>query len=161
MSLSRSNAGLGESAAASWARVGRAQTDHRLGYFPEAEAQLMTLIERQRFADTGQLAAALTACAAIMRAQGRFSEAEPLVREAIENRNARDERARDRFPELAALAISVGAIADGVTLSAAVASQRARIGYGLPDQERKVHLALIDTARGTLGERDFERAWAW
>jgi len=152
----------GESAAASWARVGRAQTDHRLGHFPEAEAQLMTLIERQRFADTGQLAAALTACAAIMRAQGRFSEAEPLVREAIENRNARDERAlvTDSLSELAALAISVGAIADGVTLSAAVASQRARIGYGLPDQERKVHLALIDTARGTLGERDFERAWA-
>jgi predicted ATPase/DNA-binding CsgD family transcriptional regulator len=150
----------GQSAGAAWARVGRAQTDHRLGDLDGADAQLALLIERQRAADTGQLAAALTARAALLRSQGRFSDAEPLAREAIENRVARDERAllTDSLSELAALAISVGATADGVTLAAAVAGQRARIGYGLPDQERRIHQSLVENARASLGDRAFEQA---
>ena len=152
----------GQSAGAAWARVGRAQTDHRLGNLPDAETQLALLIEHQRAADTGQLAAALTACAALFRVQGRIAEAEPLAREAIANRNARDERAllTDSLSELAALAIFAGAVSDGVSLAAAVAGQRARIGYGLPDQERKIHQALVDSSRASLGEREFERAWS-
>jgi predicted ATPase/DNA-binding CsgD family transcriptional regulator len=152
----------GHSAGAAWARVGRAQTDHRLGDLDGAERQLTFLIERQRSADTGQLAAALTACAALYRAQGRIAEAEPLAREAIENRVARDERAllTDSLSELAALALSAGAAPSGVTLAAAIAGQRARIGYGLPDQERKIHQSLVETARASLGERAFERAWS-
>lgn len=152
----------GESAAAAWARVGRAQTEHRLDRLPEAEAQLVALIERQRLADTGQLAAALSACSAIMRAQGRIAEAEPLAREAIENRLSRDERAllTDALAELAALAVCAGAAADGLTLAAAVAAQRARIGYGLPDQERAVQQALNEAARATIDRATYEHAWA-
>ena len=100
----------GESAAATWARVGRAQIDHRLGRLEDAEAQFEVILERQRVADTGQLAAALTAFAALRRSQGRIAEAEPLAREAIRNRLARDERAllTDSLSELAALAICAG-----------------------------------------------------
>ena len=152
----------GQSAGAAWARVGLAQTYHRLGDFPAAESQLAKLVERQRVADTGQLAAALTALAALLRAQERIAEAEPLVREAIANRIARDERAllTDSLSELAALAICAGARADGVTLAAAIAGQRARLGYGLPDQERQIHRSLVESVRTTLGEREFEQAWS-
>jgi DNA-binding NarL/FixJ family response regulator len=48
---------------------------------------------------------------------------------------------------------------EGVTLAAAVAAQRARIGYGLPDQEWRAHQQQIASARATLEERQFERAW--
>jgi len=152
----------GQSAGAAWARVGRAQTDHRLGKLADAESQLALVIERQRASDTGQLAAALTASAALFRAKGQLSEAEPLAREAIANRIARDERAllTDSLSELAALAICAGATSAGVTLAAAIAGQRGRIGYGLPDQERRVHHTLVDAARTALGERAFQQAWS-
>ncbi len=152
----------GQSAGAAWARVGRAQTDYRLGRLETAESQLVTLIERQRAEDTGQLAAALTACAALLRAQGRHAEAEPMAREAIANRVARDERAllTDSLSELAALAICVGATSAGVTLAGSIAAQRSRLGYGLPDQERIVHQRLVESARTSLGERAFEQAWS-
>lgn len=152
----------GQSAAAAWARVGRVQTDHRLGKLEEAETELAALVDRQREADTGQLAAALTALAAVFRSQGRLAEAEPLVREAIANRIERDERAllTDSLSELAAIAIVAGAVEQGVTLAAAIAGQRARIGYGLPDQERQIHLELVESARSTLGDRAFTQAWS-
>ena len=152
----------GLSAGTSWARVGLAQTDHRLGKLDEADSQLLLVIERQRAEDTGQLAAALSARAALLRAQGRFAEAEPLAREAIANRIARDERAMltDSLSELAALAICAGAVTAGITLAAAVASQRVRIGYGLPDQERKIHQEVVASARTSIGNRAFEQAWS-
>jgi len=86
----------------------------------------------------------------------------PLAREAIANRIARDERAllTDSLSELSALAICAGATADGVTLAAAVSAQRSRIGYGLPDQERAIHLDLVGSARESLGEHAFEHAWS-
>lgn len=151
----------GQSAAAGWARIGRAQSDHRLGQMHEAEAQLTELIEWQRGGDIGQLGAALTALSALLRAQGRISEAEPLAREAIANRNGRDERAllTDSLSELAALAICAGAVLEGVTLASAVDGQRSRIGYGLPDQERVAQQALVQSVRGVLGVREFEKAW--
>jgi DNA-binding CsgD family transcriptional regulator/tetratricopeptide (TPR) repeat protein len=150
----------GQSAGAAWARVGRAQTDHRLGRLDDACVQFATLIERQRQEDTGQLAAALSAYASVLRSQGRYAEAVPLAREAIANRIARDERAllTDSLSELAALSICAGVTSDGVTLAAAISVQRSRIGYGLPDQERAIHLDLVESARATLGEQAFEQA---
>lgn len=152
----------GQSSGASWARVGRALCQHRRGHLAVAEAHLVELIDRQRVADTGQLAAALTACASLLRAQGRIAESEPLVREAIANRVARDERAllTDSLSELAALALCAGAAGDGVALAGAVAAQRQRIGYHLPEQEWRVHQELIENARHTLGAEAFQAEWA-
>ncbi|MCO5220894.1 MAG: LuxR C-terminal-related transcriptional regulator [Thermomicrobiales bacterium] len=153
--------GTGRSAAASWARVGAAQTHHQLGELDAAEAELRDIIEMQRSADTGQLAAALTALSAVLRALGRHADAEPLIREAVANRVERDERAllTDSLGELAAVALAAGAELDGVTLASAVASQRDRIGYGLPDRERLAQIATVESLRSRLDKDDFGRAW--
>jgi predicted ATPase/DNA-binding CsgD family transcriptional regulator len=156
------DAQTGQGAGYIWAMVGLAQVDAREGRVPDADERLVWLVDRQREADSGQLGAALAALAALRRGQGRYAEAEALARESLANRVERDERAfmTDSLAEVGAVALAAGATERGVTISAAVDRQRARLGYGLPDRERLVHRELLDRARQTMAPTAFEAAWS-
>jgi predicted ATPase/DNA-binding CsgD family transcriptional regulator len=151
----------GRSAALYWSLVGLAQVELRMGQLAEAEARLLEVIERQRETDLGQLGAATAVLAALKRAQGCHTEAESLARESLANRVARDERAfiTDSLAELGAIALAAGAVEDGVVLSAAVAAQRDRLGYGLPDRERILHQELLVRARTVMDRSAYDSAW--
>jgi predicted ATPase/DNA-binding CsgD family transcriptional regulator len=152
----------GQGAGFIWAMVGLAQVDVREENEQQADERLQWLVDRQREADSGQLGAALTTLAAVRRVQGRFAEADALARESLANRVERDERAfiTDSMAEVGAVALAAGATHDGVVLSAAVASQRTRLGYGLPDRERLVHQELLERARASMASSAFEAAWS-
>lgn len=152
----------GQGAGYIWAMVGLAQVDVRVGRVPRADERLVWLVDMQHEADSGQLGAALAVLAAVRRGQGRLAEAEALARESLANRVERDERAfmTDSLAEIGAVALAAGAMDGGVLLSAAVASQRARLGYGLPDRERLIHRELLDRARAATSSSAFEAAWS-
>jgi predicted ATPase/DNA-binding CsgD family transcriptional regulator/Tfp pilus assembly protein PilF len=156
------DAHTGHGAGYVWAMVGRAQTDVREGRERQAEESLQWLIDRQREADSGQLGAALAVLAALRRAQGRYADAAALARESLANRVARDERAfiTDSLAEVGAIALAAGALETGIVLSSAVAAQRGRLGYGLPDLERAQHRELLDRAKSTMPSTVFEAAWS-
>lgn len=151
----------GRSAAWFWALAGIAQLDVRADRGAEAAERLRWLIDRQRESDSGQLGAALLVFAALERAQGNVAGAQVLARESLSNRVARDERAfiTDSLAELGAIALAAGVLDDGVTLTAAVATQRDRLGYGLPDRERILHAELLERARADMETAAFDRAW--
>lgn len=150
----------GQASASDWALVGLSQVEYRLGASGQAEARLGDVIDRQRKADTGQLGAALLALASIERHAGRLAESQALARESLANRLGREERAfiTDSLTELASLALETGATTNGVVLASAVAAQRSRIGYGLPDREWVAQQELLERARAILGRAEFEAA---
>lgn len=152
----------GQGAGYIWAVVGLAQVDLRQGRQLHADERLQWLVDRQRETDSGQLGVALATLAAVRRTQGRYAEADALARESLVNRVERDERAfiTDSMAEVGAVALAAGATVDGIVLSAAVATQRARIGYGLPDRERLVHRDLLERARASLAPFSFDAAWS-
>lgn len=151
----------GSSGATEWAQIGLAQVEFRLGDSPAAETRLSGVIDRQHEADTGQLGAALLALATILRLEGRLDDAAALGRESLANRTIREERAfvTDSLVEIASLALAVGALVDGVTLAAAVASQRSRIGYGLPDLAWAAQQDVLESTRNGLGSARYDAAW--